>query len=113
MKNNWIKKLDEFKYGATLGLIFPFIGFLISFLVKGGDMDLNSYWEVISHTPNSSSIYKDIYIDARQSTLVFCLMPNMLLFYFGYFQFKIDKFSKGLVGVTLILAALSFLFTYQ
>ena len=108
MNKNWIKKLDHFKYGAIIGLVFPFVGFFISFLISGA-MDLESYWD--SFTKNVE-FTNEIRADYRQSILGFCMLPNMLLFYFGYFQFKIDKFSKGLVGITLILAALSFIFIY-
>jgi hypothetical protein len=113
MKNKRIKKFDTFKHGAIMGLTLPILGFFISFFVKGSEMSLETYWQVFTQSSDLvSELTKDIYADSRQSTLVFCLLPNMLLFYFGFFQSKLDQFSKGLVGVTLILAALTFLFIY-
>ena len=113
MKNKRFKKLDTFKHGAVIGLTFPIIGFFISFLVKGSEMSLETYWQVFTQSSDLvSDLTRDIYADSRQSTLVFCLLPNLLLFYFSFFQYKIDRFSKGLVAITLTLAALSMLFIY-
>tara|TARA_B100001758_G_scaffold16406_1_gene11780 strand:+ start:1122 stop:1460 length:339 start_codon:yes stop_codon:yes gene_type:complete len=111
MKNKRFKKLDTFKHGTVIGLIFPIIGFFISFLVNGSEMSLESYWQFFTKSSDSTlDSTRHIYTDSRQSTLVFCLLPNLLLFYFSFFQYKLDQFSKGLVGTTLILAALTFIF---
>ena len=37
---------------------------------------------------------------------MFCLLANMLAFYFSFFWYKIDRFSSGLVSITLILTAI-------
>lgn len=110
MKNNKIKKFDTFKYGALCGITLPILGFFISFLVNGSEMRLETYWQVFTQSSDVISVNKDIYADSRQSILVFCLLPNLLLFYFCFFQYKLDKFSKGLVGITLIFTALTFIF---
>jgi len=39
-------------------------------------------------------------------------LPSMLAFYFLFFLFKMDVAAKGLVGVTLFIAGLSFLFLF-
>ncbi len=94
------------------GILFPFIGFFISFLIIGGE-SFSTFWEIFLKDAN---IYKsevqDFYKETRQNVLMFCLMSNLLLFYFSFFLFKIDQFSKGLVFITLILAAISMLFIY-
>jgi len=113
MKNKKIKRFDKFKYGALMGLILPILGFFISFFVKGSEMSLSTYWQVFTQSSDLvSDLTREIYADSRQSTLVFCMLPNMLLFYFGFFQYKLDQFSKGLVGLTLILTAITFIFIY-
>ena len=61
---------------------------------------------------NSENVVNEVYKEMRQNTLMFCLLTNMLVFYFSFFIFKIDKFSKGIVGLTLLLAAFSVLFIY-
>ncbi len=113
MKNKKIKRFDTFKHGAIMGLTLPILGFFISFFIKGSEMSLSTYWQIFTQSSDLvPDLTRDIYADSRQSTLVFCMLPNMLLFYFGFFQYKLDQFSKGLVGLTLILTAITFIFIY-
>tara|TARA_B100001287_G_scaffold125390_1_gene105671 strand:+ start:8357 stop:8710 length:354 start_codon:yes stop_codon:yes gene_type:complete len=112
MKKHWYHKYNKFNTGMISGILFPFIGFFISFLIIGGE-SFSTFWEIFLKDAN---IYKsevqDFYKETRQNVLMFCLMSNLLLFYFSFFLFKIDQFSKGLVFITLILAAISMLFIY-
>ena len=114
MKKKWYYKYNKVKLGFAVGLILPIIGFFIGFLAKGGDASFGTFWQIF--TQNHELVYKSdlksIYQETRQSTLMFCLLANMLAFYFSFFMFKIDRFSRGLVSITLILAAISFLFIY-
>ena len=111
---NWKNKINKIKYGIIAGLTLPVLGFFIGFLAKGGNMSFSTFWQIF--TQNHELVYKSdlksIYQETRQSTLMFCLLANMLAFYFSFFMFKIDRFSRGLVSITLILAAISFLFIY-
>jgi hypothetical protein len=112
MNNKWHTKYNTFNLGLIFGVLFPIIGFFISFLVIGGE-NFSSFWEIfIKDATVYSNEIKDYYMDTRQNVLMFCLMSNLLLFYFSFFIFKIDRFSKGLVFITLILAAISMLFIY-
>ena len=88
------------------------LGFFISYLIIGGDSFI-TFWEIF--TKDATVLKSDVqeyYIETRQNILMFCLMANLLLFYFSFFMFKIDNFSKGLVFITLVLAAISMLFIY-
>ena len=109
--NKWYSKINQIKYKLTgLRKNSRFIGFL----AKGGELSFSTFWQLFTqnHDLVTNSALKSIYQDTRQSTLMFCLLANMLAFYFSFFIYKIDRFSRGLVSITLILAAISFLFIY-
>ena len=112
MVNKWYSKYNKFNYGLILGLIFPIMGFFISFLFIGSD-SFSTFWEIFVKDANVyGNEIGEFYKQTRQNILMFCLMSNLLLFYFSFFIYKIDHFSKGLVFITLILAAISMLFIY-
>jgi len=115
MKNKKLyHKINQVKIGFITGLVLPILGFFIGFLAKGGDLSISTFWQIFTqnHELVTNTALKGIYQDTRQSTLMFCLLANMLAFYFSFFLYKIDRFSRGLVSITLILAAISFLFIY-
>jgi hypothetical protein len=111
---NWKNKINKIKYGIIAGLTFPILGFFIGFLAKGGNMSFSTFWQIFiqNHDLLHVNDLKLIYQDTRQSTVMFCLLANMLVFYFSFFLNKLDHFSKGLVFITLLLAAVSVLFIY-
>jgi len=112
MVNKWYSKYNKFNYGLILGLIFPIMGFFISFLFIGSD-SFSTFWEIFVKDANVyGNEIGEFYKQTRQNILMFCLMSNLLLFYFSFFIYKIDRFSKGLVFITLILSAISMLFIY-
>jgi hypothetical protein len=112
--SNWKNKINQTKYGIIGGLFLPLIGFFIGFLAQGGDMSFSTFWQIFTQNHDLLHVnnLKLIYQDTRQSTVMFCLLPNMLAFYFSFFLNKLDRFSKGLVFITLLLAAVSVLFIY-
>ena len=113
MKYKWTKKYDKISYGLIAGLIFPIIGFLISYLVKGDESSISNYWLMfIKDSSEANSYVAEIYANTRKEILTFCLISNMLLFYPTFFTWKMDRFSKGVVGTTLLLAAIAFIFIY-
>ena len=111
---NWKNKIDQTKYGIIAGLTFPLIGFFIAFIAKGGDLSFSAFWQIFiqNHDLLHMNDLKLIYQDTRQGTVMFCLLANMLAFYFSFFLNRLDRFSKGLVFITLLLAAVSVLFIY-
>tara|TARA_B100001094_G_C17607112_1_gene519402 strand:+ start:12 stop:365 length:354 start_codon:yes stop_codon:yes gene_type:complete len=111
---NWKNKINQTKYGIIAGLTLPVLGFFIGFLAQGGDMSFSTFWQIFTQNHDLLHVnnLKLIYQDTRQSTVMFCLLANMLAFYFSFFLNKLDRFSKGLVFITLLLAAVSVLFIY-
>ena len=112
MKYSWTKKWNKFNYGIIMGLICPVVGFFIAYFVIGNNLPLSQFTKHLFSELSSENIVNEVYKEMRQNTLMFCLLTNMLVFYFSFFIFKIDKFSKGIVGLTLLLAAFSVLFIY-
>ena len=110
----WKFKINKFKFGFATGLILPVMGFFIGFLAKGGELSFSTFWQIFTQNHDLLHVnnLKLIYQDTRQSTVMFCLLANMLAFYFSFFLNKLDRFSKGLVFITLLLAAVSVLFIY-
>ena len=111
---NWKNKINKIKYGIIAGLTLPVFGFFIGFLAKGGNMSFSTFWQIFTQNHDLLHVndLKLIYQDTRQSTVMFCLLSNMLVFYFSFFKNKLDRFSTGLVFITLLLAAVSVLFIY-
>jgi hypothetical protein len=95
-----MQKYDKVIYGVIAGLILPVIGFFISYPVK--KLPWTTFSEYTQHALRG---------DNQQDILIFCLIPNMLLFYFSNFRWDIFNFTKGLVGVTLILGLALFALT--
>jgi hypothetical protein len=86
-----IAKLDKVSIGLIFGLILPILGFFGSYLVKHGAL---SFDEFVSLAVNPNADQQDI--------LIFCLIPNMFMFYLSNFRWQINEFTKGLVGVTIV-----------
>jgi hypothetical protein len=98
---NWSEikyKINTVWFGLGSGVVLPILGFFISKWVKFSDGDLTSYWHML--------IGKNVY---SSEILTFSLLPNMLMFYFYFFQWKTDKAAKGLIFATLICVAFIFL----
>jgi len=97
-----IAKLDNKLIGLVFGFILPFIGFLIAFLIKGyGTVEFKSF---VAMATNAS--------DYQQDILILCLIPNMLMFYFSNFRWKINKFTMGLVAITVLELLILIFLTY-
>lgn len=96
-----LAKFDKVFYGLILGAILPVIGYYLSFMVKGGLIDFDTY---VRYTLQTSEYQQDI--------LIFCLIPNMLLFYFTNFRWQLYEFTKGLVGITVVALLILIFMTY-
>ncbi|MCC7452640.1 MAG: hypothetical protein IT222_00630 [Crocinitomix sp.] len=99
-----LKKYDRPMYGVIIGLIFPIIGFLISYpiLTRGYSYEEMDFQRYINYTIHG--------ID-RQTILIFCMLPNMFLFYFSNFRLNMIEFTKGLVAMTLLLGIMLIILT--
>jgi len=113
MKYTWTKKYDKVSYGLIAGLIFPIIGFFVAYLIKGADSSLGTFWFIfIKDSDGANQFVSEQYTNTRREILTLCLICNMLVFYLPFFIWKMDRFSKGIVGSTLLLAALAFIFIF-
>ncbi|MDX1653496.1 MAG: hypothetical protein R3277_13440 [Brumimicrobium sp.] len=86
------KKFDKTNMGVLFGLLLPVITFLLFWQINMGDKNLEQLYYYMSH--NSTN---------RNDLLIFPMLPNLILFYFTNFQWRWDRFTVGLVAVTLIL----------
>ena len=98
----WRKKYDVVWVGLALGFVLPVLGFVLSKYVKSPSISYSHYWK----------LFIDSSLEYNKEILIFSLLPSMLAFYFLFFLFKMDVAAKGLVGVTLFVAGLSFLFLF-
>ena len=97
-----IEKLDNKIIGLVFGLFLPIIGFIIAFLIKGyGTVPFKSF---VAMAGNAS--------DYQQDILILCLIPNMLMIYFSNFRWKINKFTMGLVAITVVELLILIFLTY-
>ncbi len=88
-----LAKYDKLSIGIVVALILLILGFLLSYFVKGypSQIPLSRYTRYLfTGSPD------------RMDILIFSLLPNMLLFYFVNFQWKMYEFVKGIVGVSVI-----------
>lgn len=91
-----IKKYDKAIVGVIVGALLPILGFLISYPIKTWGMDIS-----FERYMNIAQVGQD-----RQSIMIFCMLPNMFLFYFTNFRWDFIEFTKGLVAVTILLGLL-------
>ena len=90
-----IKKYDKLSYGLVLGLILIVTGFVISYFVKTSGLDI----------PFKDYFFNNLLkSDNKMDIVIFSMIPNMLLFYFVNFRWAMYEFTKGIVGITLLMA---------
>lgn len=95
-----MQKFDKTLYGVIVGIILPILGFFISFPIKK-----------LPTTTFSDYVGMAMHGDNQQDILIFCMIPNMFLFYFTNFRWNMYNLTKGLVGVTLVLGLALFALT--
>jgi hypothetical protein len=91
---NFTEKYDKMSYGLILGLTLPIIGFVLSYAIKTMGMDDMTLSKYISNYISSAD---------KMDITIFSMLPNMLLFYFVNFKWNMYDFTKGIVGVTLVM----------
>jgi hypothetical protein len=88
-------KLDSRKMGIIFGIVLPILGFIIFWQWKHGDSTLSDIWRFMASSSSN-----------RNELLIFPIIPNLLLFYFTNFQWRWDRFTTGIVGVTIFLTVI-------
>jgi hypothetical protein len=86
------KKLDSRMMGIIFGIVLPIIGFIVFWQWKHGEKTFSGLYHFMTSSSNN-----------RNDLLIFSVIPNLLLFYFTNFQWRWDRFTTGLVGVTIVL----------
>ncbi|HLV42438.1 MAG TPA: hypothetical protein VKY37_09175 [Brumimicrobium sp.] len=88
-------KLDKKKIGLLFGIILPIIGFVIFWQWKHSQRSLNGVFRFMASSSNN-----------RNELLIFPIIPNLFLFYLTNFRWRWDRFTTGLVGVTIVLTVI-------
>ena len=91
---SFTEKYDKMSYGLILGLTLPIVGFLLSYFIRTMGMENISLGRYISNYISSSD---------KMDITIFAMLPNMLLFYFVNFKWNMYEFTKGIVGLTLVM----------
>ena len=91
---HFTQKYDKMSYGLILGLTLPIIGFIMSYGIKTMGMYDITFGKYISNYISSGD---------KMDITIFSMLPNMLLFYFVNFKWSMYEFTKGIVGVTLVM----------
>ncbi|MEX1002730.1 MAG: hypothetical protein WDZ35_11500 [Crocinitomicaceae bacterium] len=90
-----LKKIDKLQWGIVIGVVLPIIGFLISYVIKTwGVYPVIGFNDYVRMAFGGSQHQQDI--------LIFSLIPNLFMFYFSNFRWRLNEFTKGLVGVTVL-----------
>ena len=110
---NKLHKFDRVWVGISLGIISPLVCFLLAFLLVNNGNSFSIFWynftnDAYPYDFNMNSLNNEL----KKNILILSLLLNLIIFYIGYFTLKYDKFTKGLVFVTLLLVGLAYLFIY-
>lgn len=89
---SWKNKINKVQLGVALGIILPVIGFFIYWSWRHGEKNWDQYLNFIMASSSN-----------RNEPLIFPMVPNLILFYFSNFLYRIDKLTVGLVGTTIVL----------
>lgn len=96
-------KIDKLMYGIIAGAILPILGFFLSYIVKtrGTNVTFDQYMDLAFRSN-----------EQQTDILIFCLIPNMLMFWLSNFQNRWNEFTKGLVGTTVVALLCLIFLTY-
>tara|TARA_B100000809_G_scaffold217483_1_gene223676 strand:- start:133 stop:447 length:315 start_codon:yes stop_codon:yes gene_type:complete len=92
-----IKKYDKISFGLTIGLLLPVIGFVVSYFIKAAPLEITFGDYFTNHLLHSED---------KMDIIIFSMIPNMFLFYFVNFKWAMYEFTKGIVGITLVMGIL-------
>ena len=97
---NWINKADRWWIGLVTGLLFPVVMFFL-------------YWLFFHHAIGFPRRFVKYLINGYllSNVIKICGLGNLLIFYLGL-NYKIDKFSKGLIISVIVYVLLIAYVTY-
>ena len=93
--NRFVGKLDKKQWGILLGSILPIITLLCFWKIQ---LSEKSFQSLMKFMVTNSKI--------RDNVAILTLLPNLILFYFSNFRLKLDRFTVGLVLMTIVFALL-------
>jgi hypothetical protein len=91
------QKYNKVGFGLIVGLILPIIGFIASYYIK---VRIPNY--------TITDYFMSLLMDSpdKMDIIISSMLPNMLLFYFVNFRWGMYEFTKGIVGITLLMGIL-------
>lgn len=89
--NRVIQKLDSRPVGLIIGILFPLITITLLWQWKYSESSLGE----MLHFVRQSSTNKNNFI-------IFPILPNLVLFYFSNFRLKMNRFTEGMVFITVV-----------
>jgi len=89
---------DRLSNGIIAGIICAFLGVYLS------------KWYFTSDWNYSWSGFIPVMKEYTTDILTIAVIPNVLLFYFGYFHWKMDEAVKGVVFTVLVLVGVTIAF---
>lgn len=90
---NFKNKIDNKTIGIIVGIVLPVITFFIYINIAYSSTSYSGIYNVLTVSSGS-----------RFEPFTYALIPNFVLFYLTNYQFRIDKFSYGLVISTIVLS---------
>lgn len=94
-------KFDKPLYGLIAGIILPFIGYAIGKQVIGRSLSWGEYW---SYFQSGGDYMNQIF--------TISMLPTLFMFYFIFFQWKMEYASKGYVAISLVYTAVFMIIKY-
>lgn len=97
---NWIKKADKWWIGLIMGLLFPLVMFFL-------------YWLFFHHAISFPTRFVRYLMNGYllSNVIKICGLGNLLIFYLGL-NYKLDKFSKGIIFSVIFYVLLIAYVTY-
>lgn len=87
--NRAVQKLDKRPIGLVVGILFPLIAIVALWEWKYD----GTIVELLYFVRQSSS--------SKNSFVIFPILPNLAVFYFSNFRLHMNRFTEGLVAVTV------------
>lgn len=87
--------LNRFWLGFLLGLVFPFIFFMLYFLFRFRDLPIGEYWQILRQTG------KIVHV------LSLSVFPNLLPFMF-FVRTNRFRSGRGIMAITIVYAIFIF-----
>ncbi len=96
-----MQRFDKAIYGFIAGSVLPFLGYSVGKFIIYRSGSWASYWSYFKRPG-----------DTQTQIFTFCMLPTLFLFYFVFFQWKLEQASKGLVAISLVAVTIFMAFKF-